>query len=300
MHVFSSRYGFLAALTLLAFLASGMSSPPADAAEPFMTDGFEPTRSVVFKTTEQAELKLHLFEPAGNTDAARPAVVFFFGGDWNGGTPRQFYRQAQYLAKRGIVAIAAEYRTKKENGTTPFQCVEDALTAMRFTRQHAAAWGIDPERIAAAGGSAGGQLAMATATVTADWLDTDSPELKKTSPRPDALILFNPVYDNGPGQYGYDRVGDKYLDFSPAHNLTADLPPTLVMLGDRDKHVPVSIAESVRDQMVALGVRSELIIYPGQPHGFFNLRSEKNRKMYDKSVRAMDDFLVSLGWLEPR
>ncbi|MEM7627478.1 MAG: alpha/beta hydrolase [Planctomycetota bacterium] len=261
----------------------------------------EPDRIAEYKVTEQGDLRLHVFEPAGHTAGdRRPALVFFFGGGWIGGGPTHFYHQSEYLAGRGVVAICAEYRTRKGHGTTPFECVADALSAMRYVRQHAEEYGIDPDRIGAGGGSAGGHLAMACSTVTADWLDTDPPEQKKISPRPDALVLFNPVYDNSPAPagYGHDRIGEKYVDFSPAHNLHAGMPPTLVMLGDQDKLIPVATAERVQQKMTELGVRSDLILYPGQGHGFFN-RRPTSAKMYHATVRAMDDFLVSLGWLEP-
>ena len=69
----------------------------------------QPTRSVVYKTVGDVSLALHLFEPEGHkaTDK-RPAIVFFFGGGWNGGTPSQFYPHCAYLASRGMVAVAAE------------------------------------------------------------------------------------------------------------------------------------------------------------------------------------------------
>ncbi len=255
-----------------------------------------PPDAVVYATMPQGELALYLYAPADHDpDEALPAVLFFFGGGWNGGTPTQFERQARHLAARGIVAITADYRTKNGHGTTPFECVADAITAMRYVRAHADELGIDPDRIAAAGGSAGGHLAIALSTVTAESLIPDDPE--QTNFRPNALVLFNPVYDNGPNGYGHGRIRERYVDFSPAHNLHADMPPTLVMLGDRDDLIPVSTAEQVRDDMRALGVRSELIIYENQGHGFFNAGRDAESTMYHATLAAMDEFLVSLGWL---
>lgn len=258
-----------------------------------------PPTTVVYKSTPQGELELEYFLPAGQTaDARRPAVLFFFGGGWNNGQRGHLEPQARHLAQRGIVGITADYRTKNGHGTSPFECVKDAISAMRFVRQHAADYGIDPERIGAGGGSAGGHLAMALSTVTAPWLIEEDD--KTLDFRPGALVLFNPVYNNSPAPtgYGHERVGEKYLDFSPAHNLHADMPPTLVMLGDRDNLIPVSTAERVRDSMVKLGVRSELVIYPSQGHGFFNPNLEQ-MDMYQATVAEMDRFLVSLRWLSP-
>ena len=125
----------------------------------------------------------------------RPAVVFFFGGGWNGGSPSQFAPHCEYLASRGMVAMTADYRVKSRQGTTPFDCVEDGKSAIRYVRQHAKELGVDPKKIAAGGGSAGGHVAAATGTVRGmDEKNEDS----GISSKPDALILFNPVYDNGP------------------------------------------------------------------------------------------------------
>ena len=78
------------------------------------------TSEVVYKTTPQGELKLHVFSPAGEVQAAgqRPCVVFFFGGGWKSGSFKQFVPQAEYLATRGIVAACADYRIFNQHKTT--------------------------------------------------------------------------------------------------------------------------------------------------------------------------------------
>ena len=85
-------------------------------------------------------------------------------------------------------------------------CCADAKSALRYVRAHATELGIDPQRIAAAGGSAGGHLAAFTALV--DGLDDPQDDLA-VSCKPNALVLFNPVFNNGPDQWGHGRVGDR-------------------------------------------------------------------------------------------
>ena len=253
----------------------------------------------VYRETPQGPLTLEVRRPAGAPPAAgSPAVVFFFGGGWIRGGPQHFERQAEALAARGAVTFCADYRTRDGHGTSPFEAVADAAAALRWVRAHAAELGVDPERIAAAGGSAGGHLAAALATpVAANFDEAPAPE-RAVSSRPDALVLFNPVFDNGPGGYGHERVRERWERFSPLHNLVEGMPPTLTMLGGEDRYVPVATAEAFRDRMRALGARSELIVYPGQPHGFFN-RDAGEGSMYDRTLADADAFLVSLGWLEP-
>ncbi len=141
-----------------------------------------------------------------------------------------------------MVAICAEYRTKKSHGTPPFECVKDAKSCVRWIRKNAKDLGIDGNRIAAAGGSAGGHLAAATATVA----NFDEDKDKSISCIPNALVLFNPVFDNGPDGYGYERVKDQYKKFSPIDNIKKGLPPTLVMLGTKDRLIPVKTAEKFK------------------------------------------------------
>lgn len=253
----------------------------------------KPDELKTYKTIGEVELKLHIFNPEGHKASdQKPAIVFFFGGGWNSGTPSQFYSQSEYLAKRGMVAISAEYRVKSRNGTSPRECVKDGNSAIRWVRAHAAELGIDPKMIAAGGGSAGGHVAAATAI--AKEISEDGEDLKISS-RPDALVLFNPVYDNGPEGYGHSRVKDYWKEISPMHNLDAKTPPTIVFLGTKDDLIPVKTAEKYRDLMTEVGVRSELFLYEGQPHGFFN--ESKSKQNHAKTLKQMDDFLTSLGYL---
>jgi acetyl esterase/lipase len=273
----------------LAFLLAGAclaaAQPPAKS----------PTRLVVFKRVGDVELKLHVFEPQGHRPSdRRAAIVFFFGGGWNGGSPSQFYPQAEYLASRGMLAMAAEYRVRRVHGVSPFVCVQDGKSAMRWIRRQAESLGVDPHRIAAGGGSAGGHVAAATATVPG--LDEDG-EDRSVSCVPDALVLFNPVYDNGPQGYGYDRVKDRHLEISPLHNIRGGAPPNIVFFGDKDSLVPVATAKAFQAKMKKVGTRSELMLFPHQPHGFFNA-GRGGGHAYRQTVHAMDRFLQSLGYLQ--
>ena len=251
-----------------------------------------------YKEASGSKLRLYLFKPEGHQAGdKRPAIVFFFGGSWNGGTPKQFEPHARYLASRGMVAIVADYRVKSRQKTSPFECVKDGKSAVRWLRKNAGRLGIDPSRLAAGGGSAGGHVAAATGTVPG--LEEDGEDTSVSS-LPNALVLFNPVFDNGPTGYGHSRVKDRFREISPIHNLSKKTPPTIVFLGTKDKLVPVATAQRYKELMEKSGGRCDLHLYKDQPHGFFNGpdRGGSFNPYYLKTVTAMDKFLASLGYLK--
>jgi acetyl esterase/lipase len=226
-----------------------------------------------------------------NPSKKSPAMVFFFGGGWTSGTIKQFEPQAIYFSKRGITCFLADYRVKDRQKTTPFEALKDAKSAIRFIREHAGELNIDTSKIIAAGGSAGGHLAAATALI-ADY--NESTDNQYISSIPNALVLYNPVFDNGPGGYGYERIGDAYKNFSPLHNIKSGAPPTIVFLGNKDHLIPVETAKHYKELMEKVKSRCELFLYEGQGHGFFNY---KNLEYYKKTVAETDMFLQSLGYL---
>lgn len=258
---------------------------------------FEGAVAETYKTASGDELKIYRFSPEGHEpdNDQRPAIVFFFGGGWNGGSPGQFEQHCRYLAARGMVAMTADYRVKSRQGTTPKECVADGKSAVRWIRQNAERLGIDPDKVAAGGGSAGGHVATATGMV--DGFD-DPADDAAVSSKPNALVLFNPVYDNGPDDgWGHSRVVEYWEAFSPAHNITSDDPPAVVFLGSKDPLIPVAIAEKFRDTMKGEGLKSDLHVYEGQPHGFFN-ESKGGAEIFLDTIRKMDAFLQEIGFLE--
>lgn len=249
---------------------------------------------IVYKTVDNIDLKLHVFVPEGhNKDQKRACIIFFFGGGWVNGSPEQFYPQCEYLKSRGMVAISAEYRIESLHNTTPIESLKDAKSAIRWLRMNAGELGIDPDRIASGGGSAGGHLAAACGTMTTI---EEADEKDSVSCIPNALVLFNPVLDCSPAGFGNARLQDKWKGFSPLHNITSSCPPSIVFLGTADKIIPTATAEKFKQEMDQAGVCSMLFLYEGQEHGFFNFKDSGNIYFY-KTVIEMDKFLMSLGYI---
>lgn len=269
-------------LASLAFLTTPLlaQAPIAPVGEP-----------LTYKKVADKELKLWVLKPRDwKKDDQHPAIVLFHGGGFVGGTPSQFNSQAEFLAARGMVCFLVQYRLiGRDKSEIPLVCVQDAKSAMRFVRSRATDFGIDPKRIAAGGGSAGGHLSAFVGLV--EGQDDPADDLK-VSPKANALLLFNPVLDNGPEGWGHDRLGEKYKDFSPAHNISADDPPAIVFLGTEDKLIPVKTIERFRDNMKKAGVNCEAHFYDAQPHGFFNREPFRTQ-----TIEQAAKFLKELGWL---
>ncbi len=253
-----------------------------------------------YKQVDGVSLDLFVFKPKVNSGDRRPAIVFFFGGGWSSGSPEQFAPHCRYLASRGMVAIAADYRVAKRHGVKAVDCVRDAKSAIRWVRQQAEELCVDSDRIVAAGGSAGGHLAACTAVL--DEFD-EAREDAGISSRPAALVLFNPVLSfvpDDPAKFdrrvqGFSkRLGAESKQLSPAHHVDADAPPALILVGAKD-YVRDGI-EQFAASMKNADRRREVKWYGGRNHGFFN--SRRGREDFLATVKDMDHFLQSLNYLE--
>ncbi len=253
-----------------------------------------PTREIVYKKVADRELRLHVFHPDGWKAAdKRACFITIHGGGWTGGEPKRMYPFADHYAKLGLVGISVQYRLYKPGATTVFDCVKDARSAVRYVKAHAAELGIDPQKIIVSGGSAGGHLAAATAMF--DGVD-EAGEDTKISPTPSALVLLFPVIDTSKEGYGNAKIGERWKELSPAHNVRAGLPPTITFHGTGDTTCPFKGAQIFHDAMLKAGNRSELVVNEGGAHGYLM----RTQPLYDECLAKSDAFLASLGLIERR
>jgi acetyl esterase/lipase len=291
----------LITLCVAALLSFGAVRPALAAAA--VASDLQPDRLTLYRTIDGLELNLHTFEPSGlKPSDRRSAIVFFFGGGWSGGDAKQFYQHARALADQGMVAFSADYRVKSRNQTTPFAAVQDARAAIRWVRAHSAEWGIDPDRIVASGGSAGGHLAACTAVI----VDGEKAvENAKFSSVPNALVLFNPVLDTTEKGYGAKNFkAEQQTTLSPCHHVRPDLVPTIIFHGTADKTVPFENAERFTRLMHAAGNTCVLVPFDGKDHGFFNapfFRPSSNGTDYELTMQRTVEFLTMHRYLgDPR
>ena len=264
----------------------------AQSATPKPAVPFRADEELVYKNTDGRELSLYLYKPEGfHADGKRPAFVYMHGGGWAGGTLHQGMDLLDTVRDRGMVGINVEYRLADEKNLDPARCIEDAKSALRFIRSRAADLGIDPGRIVAGGHSAGGHLAAACALLPT--FDAASDDLS-VSCKPNALALIVPVLDNGPDK-GYKHeapaIKANLEAYSPAHNVAAGAPPTIIFAGNQDAGAALSCLQRFSDNMKQAGNACELLVYEGG-HGFANdspVKEEVNGRIVA--------FIRQLGWL---
>jgi acetyl esterase/lipase len=262
-------------------LLLSLAALPAVSADPPKGEAGN-TLEYTYTITSKKTAQVHFPEDWKPGDK-RPAIVFFFGGGWTKGTPKQFEPQAIYLAKRGMVAVRADYTL----GKGPDVCVEDARSAMRWVRGNAKALGVDPDRIVSSGGSAGGHLA---ACVGCCPIGNDDDKISSQS---NAMVLFNPVLDMEAIAKGgkFDLTQDKAAGISPIRHYDKKDPPAIIFFGTDDRladHGRVFL-KSAKE----LGTRVELVWADGQPHGFFN-----RSPWQERTLREAEKFLLSIGYLK--
>lgn len=247
-------------------------------------------RVETYRKVDEVDLKVWIL---GKTDLAqpKPAVVLFFGGGWRFGSPGSLQRHARFLAKRGMICLLADYRVANRHGAKIADCVSDAKAAVAWTRQNAERLGIDPNRIAAGGASAGGHIAACAALVPGFGNEE----------KPDALMLFNPPLIMAPFEgedFGVKQrltvrmAGAEPEAVSPIHHVGKDSPPTWITHGTLDGLVPIKTTKAFRDHMVAQGALCELLEAGLMPHAF-----HYRDPWFTKAMNSAELFFRGLGWL---
>ena len=290
-------------------------------------DGRKPDVSLAYKLVDNIDLPMALFLPKDRVSVAerRPAVVCIHGGAWSGwrGGDGQtwdggiFTPHARYFAARGAVAVKISYRNvfqpgkdkaAFETGPGLSDLIADCRSALRYLRKHADRFGIDPNRIAVIGDSAGGHLAACLGTINC----FENPGSDRSiSAMANLVIACNPITDLlDPKWIAYVHEapraveGDKPLSreerakaISPLWNVSASSVPTLAIHGLKDGIVDPRHSSDLQQALQKAGVRSELSTIPGASHAFILLGYRSTGSEFLAALRTVDRFLVSSGYL---
>jgi acetyl esterase/lipase len=218
----------------------------------------QPTRML----TNVSKPTLALYRPAKDKDTGAAVIIAPGGGYWNLYWELEGEEVAAWLTSKGITGIILKYRVPRppdepraEPASRPLQ---DAQRAVSLVRGKATEWGIDPKRIGMVGFSAGGHLAIATATNFEKRSYKSIDETDKISCRPDFAIAAYP---------GYLKSKDKH-ELTPRLRIPAKTPPIFLVHGGADIISPPEGRALLYLALKRAGVAAELHIYPGAAHDF--------------------------------
>jgi pectinesterase len=231
------------------------------------------------------DLQLDLYLPAAAATAPRPAILFVHGGGWRAGVRANFAPMAIRMAERGYAAVTISYRLA---GEAPYPAaIHDAKAAVRWVRTHAGAYDIDGDRIAIAGGSAGGQIAALTGVTNGESRFDSDGGPGAVSSAVQAIVNIDGLsdftseearkYEDDPakqpssaGAWFGGRYAEKtalWHDASPLFHVSPDTPPVL-FVGSAQRRFSVG-RDAMVDRLRALGVPHRVVLVPDTPHSFW-------------------------------
>ena len=248
----------------------------------------------------------------------RPSLVLIHGGGWKGGDPTIFFPTAKYFAARGIPSFSIGYRLAKQETNAPGvpECLADCRAAMRYLRSHSTEYGIDPEKIAVLGDSAGGHLAACLGTIP------DPQDSAGVSSSANLMIPCNPIVDMGPGEgntNSWFRVIQKGAamekhptpeaivptseqiavakSVSPIAFASSKSAPALVMHGLDDTVVSPEQSRKFAETLKNAGVPVELVLIPGARHAFILPKYTATEQQVVDTMITIDRFLAKKGYV---
>ena len=280
------RYAILVVAAVLLSLPKVHAKDAANSAGGSVTETFD----IEYGQAGGQSLKLDMFSPQRDDANAEtdllPAVVFVHGGGWSAGDKKDFRPYARQLAQHGFVTFSIGYRLFNARGENRWPAqIDDVQRAVRWIRSKADEYGIDPERIGAAGGSAGGHLVSLLGTT--DTRDNSDENLAGYSSRVSCVVdIFGPTDmgdDFAPKVEAGERVNqlvrgllgadpkeivDVVKGASPLAQVDEGDAAFLIFHGKLDKLVPLDHSERMDAALRAAGVESKLVVFDDEGHGF--------------------------------
>jgi acetyl esterase/lipase len=245
----------------------------------------EPTRLV----TNVGKPTLTLYRPAKETDTGAAILICPGGGYWNLYWELEGEEVAAWLRAQGVTGIILKYRVPRRpdepKGEPARRPLQDAQRAVSLVRSKAREWGIDPRRIGIVGFSAGGHLAIATATHFEERAYEPTDDIDQVNCQPDFAIA---VY------LGYLKAKDKD-ELAPGLRVPAKTPPIFLAHGGADIISPPEHSAVMYLALKRAGIPTELHVYAGAAHDFGVRKLDHPCSTW--TARCMD-WLRSQGFLE--
>ena len=295
----------LALAVLLPPVSSPLGAEENTSISPFTSSPQVEVRGDISFLTSARTEKLDLYLPKHrNAREKSPAVLLIHGGGWKEGDKRQA-REIEFgmtLAKNGFVAASINYALRSD-GKFPLN-LQDCKNGVRYLRAHADELGIDPDRISVMGSSAGGHLALLVAYTA------DQSNLAPSQPYPGVSDKVSSVVDfygisnlatrketdpsgkplkieplDSTTQSIFGSTPKDWKKASPITYVKRDVPPTLILHGEKDTTVDSDQSQELADALKKVGATYEIIWLPNAPHSFsFQYAVPKSKKPLEKDV----------------
>ena len=271
---------------------------------------FNRETGITYKTVADRKLDLVLFLPKTESAQKRPVMLYTHGGGWSGGNVNNIVKPAfqgtlRKLLDEGVVCAAVQYRLTKGE-TTAVECVQDCKDAARFLVKNADKWNLDPDRLGVWGGSAGGHLALMTA-LAPDNLFPGNEDLRTVTPKFRCVVAYFPLTSfvredllQGSNFGAPDKLipmlGGLAKDrpelakkLSPVTYISAEMPPVLLIHGNRDTTLPLSQSEFFREESRKVSKAVSLLVVEGAGH---SLKGKKTSPSVAKVNEEAASFIL--------
>jgi acetyl esterase/lipase len=239
-----------------------------------------------------ARFALDVYKPTGA--GPHPALIAIHGGGWRKGSRTQYGPVVAPMTSQGFVVFAIDYALSAPGRPTWRGNFDDVRDAVRWVRDHAAKYGVDPNRVAAVGESAGGHLSA--------MLGVYPDEPGRTSARVQAVVdFFGPAElvscaaesRQGAGAAIAQMIGgnasqkpNEYADASPVTHVAADSAPMLIFHGTADQLVPPSQSDKLDAALAGKGVAHQLVRVAGAGHVYVGKGFVYGRHNYASQITA--------------
>ena len=267
-------------------------------------------RDVIYGKAGGENLLLDVFYPptesAPKAASTRAAILLVHGGGWSTGDKKDFDDLGRGLARAGYVAFSANYRLLSGTKNRFPAQIDDVQRAVRWIRSRAATDKIDPKRLGAMGGSAGGHLVALLGTT--DTRDNSDKTLAKFSSRVACVVDINgpadltaefPAIAAEDGLHVEELVRNfigaprskaaAYRAASPLFHIDKKAVPFLIFHGAQDTLVPVDQSQRFEKALTKNGTAAELVVFAGEGHGF--AKQENNEILGVKTVAFFAKYL---------
>jgi acetyl esterase/lipase len=248
------------------------------------TGSSSPAETRTYRTIDGENLKVDVWEPSTEKAAEQAnhaSLVYVFGGGWVGGDRTQWAPFFQTLTTQGITVFSIDYRLSSPDNPSWSKSITDVRCALGWVHDEADTYGIDSDRVAISGGSAGANLAL-LAAYTSDktapddcgtdtsvravidfYGPTDLAAMESTSGSSDAKDMLHTYL----GATSAEEP-ERYAALSPITHISAASPATLILHGTHDGMVPTAQSEDLVEALSQANVDNKLVLIGGAQHGF--------------------------------